>query len=125
MPAAFYGMLKERVQNLPLEQAALEVNYWCQENATYQSADDRTSSAMTVYRSGSGRCGEESTFAVTALRSVGIPARQVYAPCGRIATTIMHGLRFISRGHGISWERVNPSQSWIKAGLLMPLPGLC
>ena len=29
----FYGMLKERVQNLPLEQAALEVNYWCQENA--------------------------------------------------------------------------------------------
>ena len=76
----FYCMLKERVQNLPLEQAALEVNYWCQENATYQSADDRTSSAMTVYRSGSGRCGEESTFAVTALRSVGIPARQVYAP---------------------------------------------
>lgn len=76
----FYSMIYERVKDLSVEQAALEVNYWCQENATYQSADDRTSSAMTVYRSGSGRCGEESTFAVTALRSVGIPARQVYAP---------------------------------------------
>ncbi len=27
-----------------------------------------------------GRCGEESTFLVAALRSVGIPARQVYTP---------------------------------------------
>lgn len=76
----FYQELLPRIKDLPLEQAALEVNYWCQENATYQSADDRTASAMTVYRSGSGRCGEESTFTVTALRSVGIPARQVYAP---------------------------------------------
>lgn len=40
----------------------------------------RTASPMTVYRSGKGRCGEESTFMVTALRSVGIPARQVYTP---------------------------------------------
>lgn len=35
---------------------------------------------MTMYRSGKGRCGEESTFAVTAYRSVGIAARQVYTP---------------------------------------------
>lgn len=76
----FYQELAPRVKGLSLEEAILEVNYWCQENATYQSADDRTASAMTVYRSGSGRCGEESTFTVTALRSVGIPARQVYAP---------------------------------------------
>ncbi len=76
----FYGMIYDRVKDLNMEQAALEINFWTQENATYQSADDRTSSAITVYRSGSGRCGEESTFAVTALRSVGIPARQVYAP---------------------------------------------
>lgn len=27
-----------------------------------------------------GRCGEESTFTVAALRAVGIPARQVYTP---------------------------------------------
>lgn len=35
---------------------------------------------MTAYRSGKGRCGEESVFAVTVFRSLGIPARQVYAP---------------------------------------------
>ena len=31
-------------------------------------------------RTSLGRCGEESTFAVTALRAVGIPARQCYTP---------------------------------------------
>ena len=35
---------------------------------------------MTVLRRTFGRCGEESTLLVSALRSVGIPARQVYAP---------------------------------------------
>ena len=43
-------------------------------------ADDRTAGPMTMYRSGKGRCGEESTFTVTALRSVGLAARQVYTP---------------------------------------------
>ena len=76
----FYNELKPRIEGKTLEQAVLEVNYWCQEHATYQMADDRTKSAMTVYRSCGGRCGEESTFTVAALRSVGIPARQVYAP---------------------------------------------
>ena len=33
-----------------------------------------------MYQRGFGRCGEESTFLVTALRSVGIAARQVYVP---------------------------------------------
>lgn len=63
-----------------LEECILAVNYWCLSEATYRSTDDRTVSPMTVLRCGFGRCGEESVFAVTALRSVGIPARQVYAP---------------------------------------------
>ncbi len=60
--------------------AAIEVNYWCAQEATYQCSDDRTLSALSVYRRGNGRCGEESVFTVNAMRSVGIPARQVYAP---------------------------------------------
>ena len=63
-----------------LEQCILAVNYWCLSEATYRSTDDRTVSPLTVLRCGFGRCGEESVFTVTALRSVGIPARQVYAP---------------------------------------------
>lgn len=76
----FYDQLIGRIQGLSPMEAALEINYWCAENAAYQSTDDRTASPLTVYRCGKGRCGEESTFAVTAFRSVGIPARQVYTP---------------------------------------------
>ena len=75
----FYKQLKNRVAGKSLKDAILEVNYWCAEEVTYQCSDDRTLSAEAVYRSGTGRCGEESVFAVNALRSVGIPARQVYA----------------------------------------------
>lgn len=77
----FYDALWPRVQGLgTVEEMVLEVNRWCQEIACYQTQDERTASPLTVFRSGSGRCGEESAFLVCALRSVGIPARQVYAP---------------------------------------------
>jgi len=76
----FCQELAPRVQGLTLPGAILEVNRWCAEHVTYRSTDDRTSSPLAVYRRGWGRCGEESTFTVTALRSVGIAARQVYAP---------------------------------------------
>lgn len=76
----FYDRLKDRISGLSVKEAVLEINYWCAENGTYESSDNRTISPMTLYRSGKGRCGEESTFAVTAFRSVGIPARQVYTP---------------------------------------------
>lgn len=76
----FYGELKNRIERLSMEEAALEVNYWCAEKASYRATDDRTAAPRTVYRCGAGRCGEESAFAVSAMRSVGIPARQVYAP---------------------------------------------
>lgn len=76
----FYDKLIDRVKGLSVRDAVLEINYWCAENGTYEASDNRTISPVTVYKSGKGRCGEESTFAVTAFRSVGIPARQVYTP---------------------------------------------
>lgn len=76
----FYEQLKDRIAGMDIKDAVLEINYWCAEHMTYEAADMRTASPMTSYRSGKGRCGEESTFAVTAYRSVGIPARQVYTP---------------------------------------------
>lgn len=75
----FYKELKDRVAGRTLREAILEVNYWCAEEVTYRCSDERTLSAAAVYYSGTGRCGEESVFTVNALRSVGIPARQVYA----------------------------------------------
>ncbi len=76
----FYGALEKRLEGLSLEKRILEVNLWCAEQATYRSTDDRTASPMAVFECGFGRCGEESAFAVAALRSVGVAARQVYAP---------------------------------------------
>lgn len=76
----FHDALADRIRGLSLTDAILEVNRWCAEEVTYRSTDDRTASALSVYCCGYGRCGEESTFAVNALRSVGICARQVYAP---------------------------------------------
>ena len=76
----FYGELKDRVKGLPMKEAILEVNHWCHEKVTYTPSDGRTLSPLACMKNALGRCGEESTFTVTALRSVGIPARQVYTP---------------------------------------------
>ena len=76
----FYEELKPRVSGLGMKDAILEVNHWCHEKVTYQPSDARTSSPLSAVSQAIGRCGEESTFTVAALRSVGIPARQVYTP---------------------------------------------
>ncbi len=76
----FYDELKDRVKSLSLYDAILEVNHWCHEKAVYMPSDARTSSPLATVRTAYGRCGEESTLLVAALRSVGIPARQVYTP---------------------------------------------
>ena len=70
-----FHQLKERVQGMTMEQAALEVNHWCHEHVAYRAADSRTSAPLATLRTSLGRCGEESTFAVTALRSVGSCSR--------------------------------------------------
>lgn len=72
--------LCSRVKGMNMEQAALEINHWCYEQATYRGSDGRTMSPVALVRTGLGRCGEESVLAVAALRAAGLPARQVYTP---------------------------------------------
>ena len=76
----FFRELKERVKGMTIEEAALEVNHWCHEHVAYRASDSRTSAPLATMRTSLGRCGEESTFTVTAMRAVGIPARQCYTP---------------------------------------------
>lgn len=76
----YYQELRDRVKGMDMKEAILEVNHWCHEHVTYQPADARTSAPMATMRTTTGRCGEESTFTVAALRAIGIPARQVYTP---------------------------------------------
>lgn len=76
----FYGELKDKIAGMSMHDALLTVNYWLASQATYRATDGRTASPLCVYSSAYGRCGEESTFGVSVLRSLGIPARQVYVP---------------------------------------------
>ncbi len=108
----FQERLAERVRSLSLEQAIFEVNCWCAEQATYRSTDDRTASAKKVYECGYGRCGEESAFAVNAFRSVGICARQVYAP------------RWSHCDDNHAWVEVYDGKRWRYLGACEPEPEL-
>lgn len=76
----FYEEIKPRIQGMSMADAILEVNHWTHEKASYQPSDSRTRSPLQTLAAAIGRCGEESTFLVAALRAMGIPARQVYTP---------------------------------------------
>ncbi len=76
----FYKELKNRLKGMSMLDAAMEINHYCHEHVSYRASDERTSSPLTTYRNGYGRCGEESVFVVSVLRALSIPARQVYTP---------------------------------------------
>jgi transglutaminase-like putative cysteine protease len=107
---ACYDELKERVQGLTLKDAIMEINHWCHEKVSYQPADIRTSSPMNTVKSARGRCGEESTFTVMALRTVSIPARQVYTP------------RWAHSDDNHAWVEVWVDGTWHYLGACEPEP---
>jgi transglutaminase-like putative cysteine protease len=109
---AYYNELYNRVQGKSLEEAALEVNHWCHEKVSYQAADIRTSAPMSTILSGRGRCGEESTFTVAALRTIGIPARQVYTP------------RWAHSDDNHAWVEIWSKGEWHYMGACEPEPVL-
>ena len=76
----YYEEIKARIKGLSMKEAALEINHWCHEKVNYRGTDSRTSAPMSTISKTFGRCGEESTFTVSAMRMAGIPSRQVYTP---------------------------------------------
>lgn len=104
--------LCRRVKGMSLYDAALEINHWCHEQATYKPSDARTSSPMATVRNGTGRCGEESVLAVAALRAAGIPARQVYTP------------RWAHTDDNHAWVEVWVDGKWHFMGACEPEPRL-
>ena len=76
----FLAELTPRLQGMSMEEAALEVNHWCHEVATFKQSSGRDQDPLTTIRAGLGRCEEEMILTIAALRSVGIPARQCYTP---------------------------------------------
>lgn len=76
----FYNLIKDRIKGKSMYDAIVEINYFCFEEATYESTDMRTLAPTSLIKSAYGRCGEEAVFGVNILRSAGIPARSVYTP---------------------------------------------
>lgn len=109
---AYYNEISQRVKGLNTREAALEINHWCHEKVAYQPSDSRTSSPMATILSARGRCGEESTFAVAALRTAGIPARQVYTP------------RWAHTDDNHAWVEVWIDGNWYYLGACEPEPVL-
>ena len=108
----FYDELKPRVEKLSMREAILEVNHWCHEKMTYQPSDGRTHAPLASLKNSLGRCGEESTFCVAALRSVGIPARQVYTP------------RWAHTESNHAWVEAWADGEWVFIGACEPEPVL-
>ncbi len=108
----FYEELKKRIQRLDMTSAILEINHWCHEKVTYQPSDGRTHSPLQSVSSAIGRCGEESTFTVAAMRAMGIPARQVYTP------------RWAHTDDNHAWVEVWADGEWHFLGACEPEPVL-
>lgn len=108
----FLNQIGPRIQGMSMTEAALEVNHWCHEHVAYRAADGRTSAPLATLRTSLGRCGEESTFAVTALRAVGIPARQCYTP------------RWAHCDDNHAWVEVWTDGAWHYMGACEPDPEL-
>jgi transglutaminase-like putative cysteine protease len=107
-----YPLLKARVRGLNMEQAALEINHWCHEHVSYQMSDNRTLSPLNLMKRTVGRCGEESVFTVAALRTIGIPARQVFTP------------RWAHTDDNHAWVEVWINGQWHYMGACEPAPHL-
>ena len=113
----FYDAILPHIQDLStkdliqfVRDAAQKVNVWCASYARYAPTDERTASPRTVFQSGFGRCGELSTFVVSALRSVGIAARQVYVP------------KWSHTDDNHAWVEFLAGESWHYFGACEPRP---
>jgi hypothetical protein len=107
-----YDEIKARVKGLSIEEAALEINHWCHEKVNYRATDSRTSAPLSTVKKTFGRCGEESTFTVSAMRTAGIPARQVYTP------------RWAHIDDNHAWVEVWINGKWCYMGACEPEPVL-
>jgi len=107
-----YDEIKERIKDLEMADAALEINHWCHEKVTYRGTDSRTSAPLSTVKKSFGRCGEESTFTVSAMRTVGIPARQGYTP------------RWAHTDDNHAWVEVWIDGKWYYLGACEPEPDL-
>lgn len=70
----------ELVKGLSMKDAVLKINEWCYTKMEYKPTEPYDQNATTTIKRGFGRCEEMMILFIKALRSVGIPSREVYTP---------------------------------------------
>lgn len=108
----FLDDIAPRVAGMTMSEAALEVNHWCHEHATFKVSSRRDQDVLTTIRAGLGRCEEEMILTICALRSVSIPARQCYTPY------------WPHTDNNHAWVEVWADGEWHYYGGCEPKPGL-
>ncbi|MEO0289274.1 MAG: transglutaminase domain-containing protein [candidate division WOR-3 bacterium] len=72
--------LYELVKNLSMKEAVFKINEWCYTKMEYKPTEPYDQNAITTIKRGFGRCEEMMILFIKSLRTVGIPAREVYTP---------------------------------------------
>lgn len=114
-----YNSLKDRVNGLSVENAVLEVGYWCREQVVALPWASQMGNSISSLNAQEVSFLDAAIFQVAALRSIGIPARLGYVP----ALSHTDGeLYFIEVWINEKWVLVSPNeprelldQSWTKA----------
>jgi len=105
-----HELLWDRVKGKTLREAALEVNRFCREHATFKGSSFRDQGPLTTMERGIGRCEEEMIFFASAARSVGIPARQCFTPY------------WMANDNNHAWNEVWTGDGWHYLGACEPTP---
>jgi hypothetical protein len=96
-----------------MEEAAQEVNRWCAERVVFKPTQARDQGPLESLKGGYGRCEELSIFYISALRSVGIPARLAWTPYWTI------------QDNNHAWVEVWADGRWQYTGACEPGKHLC
>ncbi|HHS50662.1 MAG TPA: transglutaminase domain-containing protein [candidate division Zixibacteria bacterium] len=92
--------------------AAIAVNYWCGERVKFQQTQRQDQGVFQTLSSGFGRCEEMMIVHVSALRSVGIPARQAWTPY------------WATSDNNHAWTELYADGAWHYTGACEPRPTL-
>ncbi|MCK5833321.1 transglutaminase domain-containing protein [bacterium] len=111
--AFFLEQLRPIVDTLTSgSEAALAVNKWCGEHVNFKQTQRQDQGVFHTLSSGYGRCEEMMIVFVSALRSVGIPAREAWTPY------------WATSDNNHAWTELHSDGDWHYAGSCEPSPTL-
>jgi hypothetical protein len=96
-----------------MEEASYEVNRWCAERVVFKPTQRRDQGPLESLKGGYGRCEELSILYISALRSVGIPARMAWTPY------------WSTSDNNHAWVEVWADGRWQYTGACEPQSKLC